>query len=162
MNISPRFKAAILPFLVVAGTGTIFGALSGWLALFFAGGSVNSIVDFSSSAYLALAILLPLALLGTLLVFWDDDLVSDERLYNQPLRITGVLVLGGLLGAALATGLYILLVTLITSSIGSHDAVAVNSALSGRIGWQNVVIVIAVTAILALPISLWVYRKAQS
>lgn len=148
-------QAGLLAFI-----GSLTGIVSGWGGLLFAGSTVAMMAAFHANVYLALAVLLPLAL-----VVWNVWGIGgeDPELYTQVGSLVVMLLLGAVLGAIGATILFAVVTVQIPSVFRVADAatlVQLRTALMESIGWLKFFIVLFATCLGALGSGILTYWKS--
>lgn len=140
-------KAGFKQALSLAIVGLFTGVVAGWLGLLLAD-SIPGIAAVAAKVYLALGVLLPVALF---LLNWQPQVPAR---YATLGKAVGLLAIASLVGSVGASVFFLVPATNIPTIFGDSNPVALSQALQQQIGWERLAIVAVITVAIA-PIVAW-------
>jgi hypothetical protein len=146
-------QAGLLSFI-----GFIAGIVSGWSGAVL-GTSPVTIAAINGNIYLALLLLLPLAIL-----IWNAIAIGevDREIFSNIRSLLLTIAIAAIVGTIAATILFMLVTVQIPTVVKGVDRVQLSIALMAAIGWFKFMLLLAATSASALVAGLLNYRKFRN
>jgi MFS family permease len=138
-------QAAALLFI-----GLAIGIITAWIGI-LSGNTLNSILKTARLSFFSLFLIMPAALL---FFTWSYVEVKPD-VYSSLAYSIILAVLAGAGGALFGSLAFIAGLTLVPGVWGDHDPVVLNSALVKTIGWNLILIVTIITAMVGGYLGYW-------
>ncbi|GBO53271.1 hypothetical protein APA_1178 [Pseudanabaena sp. lw0831] len=146
-------QAGLLSFI-----GFMAGIVSGWSGA-IAGGSPADIGAINANIYLALILILPIAIL-----IWNAIAIGqeDRDIFSNVASLSLTMAIAAILGCIAATTLFMLVTVQISTVFKGLDRVQLSIALMSAIGWFKFVVLLAATCTSAIVAGMLNYRKFRN